>query len=264
MFTTGSAWGDISRTLGDLYGGSFTPQIDFGANLKGLDLSGLAGRAGGLKGIIKSNPLDRFNDRSEEGVAKTDEQIKRAEETAKEIGNIDYRKSTFDVDALPDVKDPAKTFADESLRQYELEVGLTKEFEKDLIQKSKDQALIDTAVDDVAVQQRLSQGIVDRSRSRYGIDTTGAFNLEQRRATERARVNIASDALNTARISQDETNTALLNALSNIANDVNKTNLNMGASAAQNFTQMENSFKSARAQHKSNKYGIIGSFIGAL
>ena len=140
----------------------------------------------------------------------------------------------------------------------------TKEFEKDLIQKSKDQALIDTAVDDIAVQQNLAQGIVDRSRSRYGIATTGAFNLEERRATDRARVNIASDALNTARISQDETNTALLNALSNIANDINKTNLNMGASAAQNFTQMENSFKAARAQHKSNKYGIIGSFIGAL
>lgn len=254
---TGSAWGDISKTLGELYGGSFTPQINFGANLAGVDLSGLAGTT--VSPAVVDSGIGPG-----QGLARTNEQIKQAEETAKEIGTIDYRKSTFDVDALPDVTDPAKTFADETLRQYELEVGLTKEFEKDLIKKSKEQALIDTAVDDIAVQQNLAQGIVDRSRSRYGVATTGAFNLEQRRATDRSRVNIASDALNTARISQDETNTALLNALSNIANDINKTNLNMGASAAQNFTQMENSFKAARAQHKSNKYGIIGSFIGAL
>ena len=253
---TGSAWGDISRTLGNLYGGGL-PQIDLTAGFAGLDLSGLAGTT--VSPAVVDSGIGPG-----QGLARTNEQIKQAEETAKEIGTIDYKKSTFDVDALPDIEDPAKTFADESLRQYELEVGLTKEFEKDLIQKSKDQALIDTAVDDIAVQQNLAQGIVDRSRSRYGIATTGAFNLEERRATDRARVNIASDALNTARISQDETNTALLNALSNIANDINKTNLNMGASAAQNFTQMENSFKAARAQHKSNKYGIIGSFIGAL
>lgn len=256
MFMTGSAWGDISRTLGNLYGGGL-PQIDLTAGFAGLDLSGLAGTT--VSPAVVDSGIGPG-----QGLARTNEQIKQAEETAKEIGTIDYKKSTFDVDALPDIEDPAKTFADESLRQYELEVGLTKEFEKDLIQKSKDQALIDTAVDDIAVQQNLAQGIVDRSRSRYGIATTGAFNLEERRATDRARVNIASDALNTARISQDETNTALLNALSNIANDINKTNLNMGASAAQNFTQMENSFKAARAQHKSNKYGIIGSFIGAL
>ena len=254
---TGSGWGDISRTLGQLYGGNFIPNIDFSANLSGLDLSGLAG-------TTKSPAVVDSGIGPGQGLARTNEQIKQAEETAKEIGTIDYKKSNFDVDALPDVADPAKTFADETLRQYELEVGLTKEFEKDLIKKSKEQALIDTAVDDIAVQQNLSQGIVDRSRSRYGVATTGAFNLEQRRATDRARVNIASDALNTARVSQDETNTALLNALSNIANDINKTNLNMGASAASNFTQMENSFKAAKAQHKSNKYGIIGSFIGAL
>lgn len=253
MFYTGSAWGDISRTLGDLYGGGGFGTIDF---------SGL-GNLGTTTTTVSPAVVDSGIGPGQ-GLARTNEQIKQAEETAKEIGTIDYRKSTFDVDSIPDVEDPAKTFADETLRQYELEVGLTKEFEKDLIRKSKEQALIDTAVDDIAVQQNLAQGIVDRSRSRYGVATTGAFNLEQRRATDRSRVNIASDALNTARISQDETNTALLNALSNIANDINKTNLNMGASAAQNFTQMENSYKAARAQHKSNKYGIIGSFIGAL
>ena len=249
---TDSAWGDISKTLGQLYGGSFIPQIDY----SGMGL-------GTTTATVSPAVVDSGTGPGQ-GLARTNEQIKQAEETAKKIGTIDYKRSTFDVDAIPDVTDPAKTFADETLRQYELEVGLTKEFEKDLIKKSKEQALIDTAVDDIAVQQNLAQGIVDRSRSRYGVATTGAFNLEQRRATDRSRVNIASDALNTARISQDETNTALLNALSNISNEINKTNLNMGASAAQNFTQMENSYKAARAQHKSNKYGIIGSFIGAL
>ena len=44
MFYTGSAWGDISRTLGNLYGGGL-PQIDLTAGFAGLDidLSGLAG-----------------------------------------------------------------------------------------------------------------------------------------------------------------------------------------------------------------------------
>ena len=124
--------------------------------------------------------------------------------------------------------------------------------------------LIDTALDDIAVQQNLAQGIVDRSRSRYGIATTGAFNLEQRRAIDRGRVNIASDALNNARISQDEQNTALLNELSNISNTINKQITQMGSSAALQTTNMENSYKAAKSQHKSNKYGIIGSFIGAL
>ena len=155
-------------------------------------------------------------------------------------------------------------FAEESKKDYELEVGLTREFEKDLVKKTKDQALIDTALDDIAVQQNLAQGIVDRSRSRYGIATTGAFNLEQRRAIDRGRVNIASDALNNARISQDEQNTALLNELSNISNTINKQITQMGSSAALQTTNMENSYKAAKSQHKSNKYGIIGSFIGAL
>ena len=56
----------------------------------------------------------------------------------------------------------------------------------------------------------------------------------------------------------------LLNELSNISNTINKQITQMGSSAALATTNMENSYKAAKAQHKSNKYGIIGSFIGAL
>ena len=258
MFYTGSAWGDISRTLGNLYGGGL-PQIDLTAGFAGLDID-----LSGLAGTTVSRAVVDSGIGPGQGLARTNEQIKQAEETAKQIGTIDFKKTNFDADRLPEVADPDKLFAEEAKKDYELEVGLTREFEKDLVKKTKDQALIDTALDDIAVQQNLAQGIVDRSRSRYGIATTGAFNLEQRRAIDRGRVNIASDALNNARISQDEQNTALLNELSNISNTINKQITQMGSSAALQTTNMENSYKAAKSQHKSNKYGIIGSFIGAL
>ena len=252
MFYTGSAWGDISKTLGELYGGGGFGTIDFSGGLN------LGGTTPASTTIVDSGIGPG------QGLARTNEQIKQAEETAKEIVTLYFKKTNFDADALPEVSDPDKLFAEEAKKDYELEVGLTREFEKDLVKKTKDQALIDTALDDIAVQQNISQGIVDRSRSRYGIATTGAFNLEQRRATDRGRVNIAADALNNARISQDEQNTALLNELSNISNTINKQITQMGSSAALATTNMENSYKAAKAQHKSNKYGIIGSFLGAL
>ena len=235
MFYTGSAWGDISRTLGELYGGGGFGTIDF----SGMNLGTTT---------VKSPAVVDSGIGPGQGLARTNEQIKQAEETAKEIGTLEFKKTNFDADALPEVADPDKLFAEEAKKDYELEVGLTREFEKDLVKKTKDQALIDTALDDIAVQQNLAQGIVDRSRSRYGVATTGAFNLEQRRATDRGRVNIAADALNNARIS----------------NTINKQITQMGSSAALATTNMENSYKAAKAQHKSNKYGIIGSFIGAL
>ena len=180
------------------------------------------------------------------------------------IGTLSGTTTTYSAAALPEVGDPTQTFADETLRQYELEVGLTSEFEQELIAKTKQQQLIDTAQADVQSQQELAEGIVDRSRSRYGIETTQAFNQEQARATQRSGALIASDALNISRINQDELNTQLLNQLSNLSNEVNKQNLQMGASAVNQYTVMSNSYKNARAQHKANKYGIVGSFIGAL
>ena len=171
MFYTGSAWGDISRTLGNLYGGGL-PQIDLTAGFAGLDID-----LSGLAGTTVSPAVVDSGIGPGQGLARTNEQIKQAEETPKQIGTIDFKKTNFDADRLPEVADPDKLFEEEAKKDYELEVGLTREFEKDLVKKTKDQALIDTALDDIAVQQNLAQGIVDRSRSRYGIATTGAFNL---------------------------------------------------------------------------------------
>ena len=149
-------------------------------------------------------------------------------------------------------------------QRYELEVGLTDQFERDLIQQAKSQALVDTAQDDIAVQQDIAQGIVDRQRSRYGMSTTEAFKREEERATQRGGAAIAVDALNNARLAQYDINTNLLNTLSDISNQIQKTTQGMGASAVGQYTAMENAYKRDKAQHKANKYGIIGSFIGAL
>ena len=255
----GNAWGEIGKTLNALYSGSFTPVIDMSyINLPNV------GKGGGLKGIIGSNPLSRFDDKTGEGVTRTQSEIEAAKTTPTEIGTLDYKKTYFNAASLPEVTDPSQTFADATLDRYELEVGLTDQFERDLIQQTKSQALVDTAVDDIAVQQDIAQGIVDRQRSRYGMNTTEAFNREEQRATQRGGAAIAVDALNNARLTQKDLNTSLLNALSDISNQIQKTNQGMGSTAANQYTAMENAYKQDRAQHKANKYGIIGSFIGAL
>ena len=124
MFYTGSAWGDISKTLGELYGGVGFGTIDFSG---GLDLSSFN---------PASTTIVDSGIGPGQGLARTNEQIKQAEETAKEIGTLEFKKTNFNADALPEVADPDKLFAEEAKKDYELEVGLTREFEKDLVKKT--------------------------------------------------------------------------------------------------------------------------------
>lgn len=251
------AWGEIGQTLNNLYSGSFTPIVDF----SGVNLPAAQPQQGGGG---STNPLARVVDGTGEGLTRTQEEIKTAKETPTQIGTLDYQRTYFDADSLAVPDDPAQTFADSTLDRYELEVGLTDQFERDLIQQAKSQALVDTAQDDIAVQQDIAQGIVDRQRSRYGMSTTEAFKREEERATQRGGAAIAVDALNNARLAQYDINTNLLNTLSDISNQIQKTTQGMGASAVGQYTAMENAYKRDKAQHKANKYGIIGSFIGAL
>ena len=96
MFYTGSAWGDISRTLGELYGGGGFGTIDFSGGLN------LGGTTPASTTIVDSGIGPG------QGLARTNEQIKQAEETAKEIGTLEFKKTNFDADALPEVADPDK------------------------------------------------------------------------------------------------------------------------------------------------------------
>lgn len=260
-----NAWGEIGKITGSLYSGSFAPVIDISNINLPKDFGERIARGGGLKGILGGvNPLARFDDGTGEGLNRTEAEIEAAKRTPTKIGTMDYRRTYFDADSLAIPDDPSQTFADATLNRYELEVGLTDQFERDLIQQTKSQALVDTAQDDIAVQQDIAQGIVDRQRSRYGISTTEAFRREEQMAKQRGGAAIAVDALNNARITQKDLNTSLLNALSDISNQIQKTTQGMGSTAAGQYTAMENAYKRDRAQHKANKYGIIGSFIGAL
>lgn len=260
-----NAWGEIGKTLNNLYSGSFAPAIDMSHLNLPKDFGERVGKGGGLRSIIGSNnPLARFDDGTGEGLNRTEAEIEAAKRTPTEIGTMAYRRTYFDADTLTVPDDPSQTFADATLDRYELEVGLTDQFERDLIQQTKSQALVDTAQDDIAVQQDIAQGIVDRQRSRYGMSTTEAFRREEEMAKQRGGAAIAVDALNNARITQKDLNTSLLNTLSDISNQIQKTTQGMGSTAAGQYTAMENAYRRDRAQHKANKYGIIGSFIGAL
>ena len=92
MFYTGSAWGDISRTLGELYGGGGFGTIDFSGGLN------LGGTTPASTTIVDSG----FG--PGQGLARTNEQIKQAEETAKEIGTLEFKKTNLLLNKVNDTQ----------------------------------------------------------------------------------------------------------------------------------------------------------------
>ena len=66
-----------------------------------------------------------------------------------------------------------------------------------------------------------------------------------------------------ARLAQREANTRLLSDLINIGQGVNRSALQQMGVSAENAMQRRNAYQQARAQHKSQTMGMIGS-IGAM
>ena len=166
--------------------------------------------------------------------------------------------------ALPNVSDPDATFAQITRQQYLDYIKNYRGFEEDLIdQATSDTSLIDQAREDIDSASRLSAGMAERNRQRYGASLTPAQIREQQRGLKRANTLGGVQAIQDARIAQREANTRLLSDLINIGQGVNRSSLDQMGSAAANATQRKNAYKQAKAQSRANTYSTLGS-LGAL
>lgn len=164
---------------------------------------------------------------------------------------------------IPTVSDPDKAYADMTRQQYLDFVNNYGSFEGDLIQQAQtDTSLIDQAREDVATSQAMAKGIAERNISRYGTALTPAQRQEMQRSLSRSNTLGGIQSLSDARIAQREANQTLLADLINIGQGVNRSSLQQMGSAAADATQRKNAYEQAKAAHKSQTYGMLGS-LGA-
>jgi hypothetical protein len=164
---------------------------------------------------------------------------------------------------LVNIEKPDTVYADLTRREYLDFKENYSDFEKEQIQKAKnDTSLIDAAKEDSKLAQDMSQGVVDRQANRYGASLTPAQVEEQKRALQRGSQLGATQAINNSRIAQKEANTALMSDLINIGQGVNRASQNQLGSAAADATQRKNAYEQARAQSKAQTYSTVASLGG--
>lgn len=166
--------------------------------------------------------------------------------------------------SLPEVTDPDQTFADITRQQaidYLRDYG---QFEKDLINKAQtDTSLIDQAREDTANSSALSAGIQQRNLQRYGANLTAAQTREMGRSLQRGSALGSIDAVNNARIAQDEANTAVLSDLISIGQGLNRSSLNQLGTAAETATARKNAYTRDKSAYRQQTYSTVAQ-LGVL
>jgi len=166
--------------------------------------------------------------------------------------------------SLPTVSNPDKAFADLTKQDYLDFVKNYGGFEKELINKAQtDTSLIDQAREDAPEAAALTAGIQQRNLERYGGNLTATQRREMDRALQRGNTLGGIQAVNDARIAQDEANTALLSDLINIGQGVNRASQSQLASSAANATQLKNAYQQAKASSKAQTYQAVGGLATA-
>ena len=148
----------------------------------------------------------------------------------------------------------------EDYSSYQKDYG---QFEKDLVKRAQtDTSLIDQARVDSKESSALMSGVAERNRERYGSSLTGAQKQQQDRGLELSSTLGSAQAVNSARLVQKDTNTALLGGVIDVGQGVYQRSMQGLSNSAQNKNQLDNAYKSAKAQHKAQTYSTLGS-LGA-
>jgi hypothetical protein len=183
------------------------------------------------------------------------------------IGSFSYSAAnnpTYNIDSLPEVSDPDKTFADVSKRQKQFVISNVRPFEQELMSRLDSTELVDAVPEDVAQQQAIAEGVTRRNRERFGFERSQALANEQQRAIQRGGALNLAGGLNNARLQQDAINRQALNQLVDFAGGINRSNLSSLGEAANLKTQRDNAYTNAKAQAKAQRYGFIGSLFSMI
>lgn len=161
---------------------------------------------------------------------------------------------------LPTVTEPDKAYADITRQEYDDMVKNYRQFELDTIEKAQtDTSLIDQARLDAPMAAAMTKEIQERNLSRYGGQLTGAQQQQLDASLTRGTTLGGIQAVNDARIAQDEANKKLLSDLINIGQGVNRASQSQLATSAQNATQLKNAYTQAKAASKANTINTVAS-----
>ena len=108
----------------------------------------------------------------------------------------------------------------------------------------------------------MTKEIQERNLSRYGGQLTGAQQQQLDASLNRGTTLGGIQAVNDARIAQDEANRSRLASLIDIGQGVNRAAQDQMGGAAADATQRKNAYEQARAQHKAQTYSTLGSLGG--
>ena len=165
---------------------------------------------------------------------------------------------------LPAVNDPEQAYADLTRREYMDFINNYGDFEREVLNRAQtDTSLIDQARQDTQIASALTRGVNERNASRYGMNLTPAQKQQIERTLQRSNTLGGIQAVNDARIAQDEANTALLSDLINIGQGVNRSSQQQLGTSAQNANQLNNAYRSAKAQSKVNTINTVSSLATA-
>lgn len=180
------------------------------------------------------------------------------------LGYLPNQNVAADPNALPVVGDPEKAFADMTRTDYLDYVKNYRDFELELIDKSKsDTTLIDQAREDVGQAKTLASGMAERNASRYGASLTPAQIQAQQRGLEQQSTLGGVQAINDARKDQNALNYKLQSQLINIGQGISNSAQASLGSAARDAAARNQAYKQAQAQSKANTFSTIGG-LGAL
>jgi len=177
------------------------------------------------------------------------------------IGTLGYSntQANYSSARLPRVANPDATMANVARGQHERYMRNYRDYENALIGATDDTSLIDAARADAPEQDKLTRGMAERNRQRYGLEQTAVEASESERASQRgAAINLAG-GVNNARLAQRDVNQRLLGDLINIGQGVNRSSLSQLGAAAGNAVARKNAHTSAKAQSKSQTMGMLGA-----
>ena len=154
-------------------------------------------------------------------------------------------------------------FGSVAMQQHQRYMSNYRDFEEALIQSRQDTSLIDAVPGDVEQQTEIAKGIAERNKRRYGYNQTTVEARESQRESERGASLGLAGGLTNARLSQRESNMRVLGDLINIGQGVNRSALQQLGVAGENTAARNNAYTQAKAAHKSQTMGMLGS-LGAM
>ena len=164
----------------------------------------------------------------------------------------------------PDASDPDAVLAymtRADAEDYERDYG---QWERDMLERaSNDTSLIDDARTDSQMASSLASGVVERNRSRYGVNLTPAQMQQQKKSFQRDSTLGGIQSLQDARLAQRDLNQDMLGKVIDVGQGVYQRSMQGMTAAAGNKKALDNAYAAAKAQSKANTYSTIGSLGSA-